>query len=293
MSRYAIVGNGYVGQRLLRHLHRNGHSVVVLARSAASAEIAQQVGAEVVRGDLDGGLPAGWAAGRTLFYLAPPPPSGDRDLRLRRWLGSLGDAVPRRVVYISTTGVYGDCAGALVDETRAPNPTSERARRRADAETQLRLAAESRGFQAVVLRVPGIYGPGRLPRRRLESGLPILEPAESGWSNRIHVDDLVSILFAAARAESPEALYNVSDGESGTMSGYFLAVADALGLPRPPVISRAEAQTALTAEMLSYLNESRRIDNRRMLRLLEGGLRYPDLASGLAASLAEEQAAGR
>jgi nucleoside-diphosphate-sugar epimerase len=142
----------------------------------------------------------------------------------------------------------------------------------------------------VILRVPGIYGPGRLPRERLTRGLPVLREDESPWSNRVHVDDLARACLAAARRGRPGGVYNISDGHPSTMTDYFNRVADASGLPRPPQITAAEARTRMSEGMQSYLAESKRLDNRRMREELGVEPQYPDLARGLAACIAAEAA---
>jgi nucleoside-diphosphate-sugar epimerase len=201
------------------------------------------------------------------------------------FLAAIAPRPPRRIVYISTTGVYGDCQGEWVDETRAPNPTADRARRRLDAEEQLRSFGARTGCEAVILRVPGIYGPDRLPVERLRKGLPLLREDEAPWSNRVHVDDLVAACLAAMARGRGGAVYNISDGHPSTMTDYFRRVADALALPRPNEIARAAAGDHIDAGMLSYLAESKRIDNRRMREELGVVLRYPTLAQGLAAGV--------
>jgi nucleoside-diphosphate-sugar epimerase len=185
------------------------------------------------------------------------------------------------VVYLSTTGVYGDCKGAWVDETRPVNPTVDRAHRRLDAETRWRTWSRQTGGELVILRVAGIYGPGKLPVKRLQSNQPMVREADSPITNHIHSLDLVRICLAAMQRGRSGELYNVSDGHPGTMTGYFNQVADFLGLPRPPQISAAEAQQQLSPGMLSYLEESRRLSNKKMLDQLGEVLDYPTLAEGL------------
>ena len=288
-----IVGCGDVGSRVARlHLQR-GERVSALARSEAAARRLREVrvrgdvgepgaeyGVEPVAGDLDDPrlhLPdQRW---RVIYHFAPPPARGVEDARsthLATALGMLSQS-PRRVVYVSTSGVYGDRGGAWVSEADEPDPGTDRARRRWHAETTLRAVL---GERLVVLRVGGIYGPGRLPLARLERGEPILREAQCGYTNRIHVEDLARICVAAADHPRPHSLYNVGDGEPGTMSQYFKAVAARMGLPPPPEIDLAEAREQLSPAMLSYLLESRRMDTRR-LRELGVTLRYPNLERGL------------
>lgn len=285
-----IVGCGYVGQRLAAAEIANGARVHALARSVESCEAATALGAFARQADLDD--PATLAAldvsGADVYYLAPPPANGQSDPRMHAFLQAIDERQPRRIVYISTTGVYGDCRGEWVNEEWPTRPAAGRAHRRVDAEAQLRAFGERKAVAVVTLRVPGIYGPGRLPRERLEKGLPVLREADAPWSNRVHVDDLVATCIAAMRRGAAGAVYNVSDGHPSTVTDYFNQVADALGLPRPRQVSRAEAEQAIDAGMRSYLAESRRIDNRRMRDELGVSPRYATLAEGLAGSLAAE-----
>jgi nucleoside-diphosphate-sugar epimerase len=287
-SEIFIVGCGYVGRRVAAAEQARGKRIGALARTLESAAPLRTLGVEPVRGDLDDpdSLAGLDVAGQGVYYFAPPPAGGLRDTRMTAFLAAIAPRPPRRIVYISTTGVYGDCHGEWVDETRAPNPTADRARRRLDAEKQLRAFGVRTGCEVVILRVPGIYGPDRLPVERLRKGLPLLREDEAPWSNRVHADDLVAACLAAMARGRAGAVYNVSDGHPSTMTDYFRRVADALGLPRPPEISRAEAGDRIDAGMLSYLAESKRIDNRRMREELGVPPRYPTLAEGLAACLA-------
>jgi len=279
-----ILGCGDIGLKVAALEQAAGRRVLALARSEAAASRLSGAGIETVAGDLDRadtlrGLPVGASV---WYYFAPPPPQGEGDPRLA---GLLAGPLPRRLVYISTSGVYGDCGGAWVDEDWPVNPRSDRARRRAAAESCLRAWAGARGVDAVVLRVPGIYGPGRLPEERIRRGVPVVREEESPWSNRIHADDLAQACFLAARRGRAGGVYNASDGNPSTMTDYFFQVADHLGLPRPPTIAMEEARRVLGPGILSFLEESKRLDNRRMLRELGVVLRYPDLAGGLAAGL--------
>jgi len=285
-----VVGCGDIGMRVARLWQERRVPVRGLARSKESAARLFGAGIVPVAGDLDRieSLHLLKLNDSLLYYLAPPQRAGVRDERIRALLRAHGEARPARVVYLSTTGVYGDRGGEWVDETTPPAPGTDRARRRLDAETVVRAWGRERGVAVSVLRVPGIYGPGRLPRRRIEEGTPVVDPSEAPWSNRIHADDLAETCVAAALRGAPDAIYNVSDGEPGTMTEYVLAVADALGLPRPPIVSMAEARRSLDPGLLSFLSESRRVDNRRMLEELDVRPRYASLREGIAARLPRE-----
>jgi nucleoside-diphosphate-sugar epimerase len=287
-----IVGCGDLGRRLARQWRAGGRSVTGLVRSPESAAGLAAWGAAPLVADLDrDALPPLPTAGAQVFYFAPPPPHGRTDPRMGRFLAACArDGQPARIVAISTTGVYGDCRGDWVDEQRPANPQVDRARRRWDAEQQLRAWREHRGGELVILRVAGIYGPGKLPLERLRQGLPMIPEHEAPWTNRIHIDDLVQVCLAAMQRAPDGALYNVSDGHPGNMTDYFNRVADLAGLPRPPLVPLAEAEGRLSAGLLSYLGESRRLRNDRMLRELGIELRYPALQLGLPACFAADPA---
>ena len=280
-----IIGCGDIGRRVATLCLAQGMEVNALARSSETAGQLAAQGIGVYLGDLDrpetlASLPT---SGTTVFYFAPPPPQGGDEPRLRAFLHESSGALPAKLIYISTSGVYGDCQGAWVTEDTAPRPNTDRARRRLAAEIMLREWERRCGSPLIVLRVGGIYGPGRLPIERIKKNAPVLREQECGYTNRIHADDLAAVCMAAAQRGSAGGLYNVSDGHPSTMTDYFNLVADLYGLPRPPQVSLEEAKRRLSAEMMSYLEESRRMDNRKMLRELEVRLRYPTLRDGLTA----------
>lgn len=284
MESVFIAGCGDIGLRVARLWRAKGVPVAALARSGASVLRLRAAGIVAVAGNLD--LPVSLRGlrleGQLVYYFAPPPLEGEGDPRVDAFVDALTlTGRPARIVYISTCGVYGDCGGALVDETAPVAPRTARARRRLAAEERLRAYGRAHGVPVVILRVGGIYGPGRLPVEHLREGRPVLHPDEARPSNRIHADDLAAVCVAAAERGRADAVYNVCDGQDSTMTDYFFAVADALGLPRPPTVSLAEAEAVLSPAMLSYLTESRRLDNRRMREELGVVLQYPDLAAGL------------
>lgn len=271
-----IVGCGDVGLRVARRLLAEHCHVTGVVRSDASARFLQTVSVEARIHDLD--TIADTAAADWVFYFAPPPTQGVTDPRLRRWLSGLTQA-PQRLVYISTSGVYGDCGGRWIDETEPLKPQSDRARRRLDAETALRES----GLDVVTLRVPGIYGPGRLPVERLQKNLPVIRPQESPYTNRIHSEDLATVAVQAARHGAAGAAYNVSDGHPTTMADYFTRCSQQLGLPPPPQVSAEEAKQVFTPAMWSFMEESKRLVVTRMHTELAFQPRYPTLAEGLRA----------
>lgn len=278
-----IIGCGYVGRRIAGLLPTATQRVTGCVRSAESAAALRAAGIGVLQADLDAALdPAAVRDVDDLYYLAPPPRSGDVDTRMTHVLQALDGNRLRRMVYISTSAVYGDCQGAWITEAQQPAPNSGRGRRRLDAETQLINWCSSQGVQWTVLRVPGIYGPGKLPLARLEQGLPVLRESDAPYTNRIHGDDLAMICVSAMQSVACNTVFNVSDGHPSNMTDYFFRVADAAGLPRPPTVTRAEAEQVLSPGMLSFLADSRRMKNDKLLEQLGIRLQYPDLGSGLA-----------
>ncbi len=278
--RLLLVGCGDVGMRLLPLL-AGRYRVFAMTRDPARCAELRAAGAVPVVADLD--QPASLARLRGLaqrvVHLAPPRPEGERDVRTRHLAALLPEGA--RVVYVSTTGVYGDCGGALVTETRSVAPKNARALRRVDAERVLRAWARRNAGQLSILRVPGIYAAGRLPLKRLHEGTPALRPEDDVYTNHIQADDLARIILHALRRALPNRVYHAVDDTRMQMGAYFDAVADAYGLPRPPRLARADLQAQVSPMLLSFMSESRRLDNAR-LRELGVRLRYPDVATALA-----------
>jgi nucleoside-diphosphate-sugar epimerase len=285
MHPVSIIGCGYTGSRLAtRWLKQNQPVRGFGSRSESLAPIAA-TGAEAAQLNLD--LPLATSLDLTdhlVYYTVAPPPMGTDDGRLERFLGAVV-GVPQRVVYLSTTGVYGDQSGATVTEDTVPQPRSDRAIRRLAAETRLRTWADSREVSWCILRVPGIYGPGRLPLERLRRGEPAIAAGESTPGNRIHVEDLVTACIAAASKRAHRRIFNVTDGSDDSATAFLQRVARIAHLPPPPLISRAEAQRTFSAMSWSFLSESRRVDNRRLIDELGVVLAYQDLDEGIRASL--------
>jgi nucleoside-diphosphate-sugar epimerase len=277
-----IVGCGDIGRRVAA-LHRaRGDAVSALARSPARAQGLAALGIAPVAGDLDGAdtlTPLSLRSAQ-VYYFAPPPEGDAHDPRIERFLQAVQDA-PAKLLYISTSGVYGDHRGGRVTEDTPPNPQTARARARLAAEQSLLDWSRRTRTPAVILRAGGIYGPGRLPVERIRRAEPVLRREQAPYTNRIHADDLARVCVAAMERGAAGAIYNVCDGEHSTMTDYFNKVADALDLPRPPQIPLAEARRVLSPGMVSYFSESRRMDNRRMREELGVTLLYPSLEQGL------------
>jgi nucleoside-diphosphate-sugar epimerase len=282
-----VAGCGYVGQRLALRLQEH-YDVTGLVRSAERVAELQSLGIRALAIDLDRVRPGVTIPERldqeAIIYLTPPPVLGESDLRLDRFL-QLAIVPPHTFVYMSTTGVYGDTAGGVVDESSAVQPRTDRARRRVTAEEMTRVWCNERHVRRVVLRVPGIYGPDRLPLERLKHVEPVVHEREAGINNRIHVDDLVEACIRAITNREARGVYNVTDGQPFSSTTFINLVAKVAGLPPPPQVSMEEAQLTFSPERLSFLNESRRVSNERMLKHLGVQLKYADVEAGIRASL--------
>jgi len=280
-----ISGCGDIGRRVAKRWQADGLPIMGLITSSGSKNklIKQGIGAHQVNLDESAPTLPGICDDSLIYYFVPPPIEGVVDIRCQHFLSSLSASAfkPKRIVAISTTGVYGDCSGELINEDQPANPMVDRARRRYDMEIQLRAWCEEHAVELIILRVGGIYGPQRLPLKRVRDGIPVLHEALAPKTNRIHEEDLADICVAAAQVDKSFRIYNVSDGCNSNMTEYFYTLADHFNLPRPPAVDWQEAERIMSKGMLSYLKESRRIDNTRMLKELEIKLRYPSLEKAL------------
>ena len=290
MTNCFIVGCGYVGTKVALQELKDGGKVSALVSRFSSAQALRSLGIDAIVYDLDSAtLSPPDLSGSVLYWFAPPPPKGLFDTRIASFFSSIGkSSLPSRLVLISTTGIYGDCRGAWVTESQPARPTTDRAKRRVNAEEIAGHWCRQHGVPAVILRVPGIYGPGRLPVDRLRQNEPVLPIDQSPWSNRIHVVDLVRACVASATIEIdslsnvPE-ICNVSDGSPSTTTEFYLSVAKFLGLPSPPILSEKVTSQILDSHKFSRSNDSKRVDNSRMREWLGVVPEFPCLELGLSA----------
>ena len=283
-----IVGCGDIGLRVAKLL-RGRWRLIALTSSAARCAELRLAGVLPLIGNLDAPPTLARLAGLAdaVLHLAPPLPSGARDPRTAHLLQALARrGRARRIVYGSTSGVYGDCGGARFDETRAVDPATDRGRRRVDAEQRLRWYGRAFGARVSVLRIPGIYAGDRAgghPRERLARGAPVLDPADDVFTNHIHADDLARACVAALYRGLPQRVVHACDDTELKMADYFDLAADLEGLPRPRRVSREQARLELSPMQSSFMGESRRLINLRLKRELRLTLRYPTVAQGLVA----------
>jgi nucleoside-diphosphate-sugar epimerase len=274
-----IVGCGAIGRRVATLAQAQGINVSSFNRGEAVLD-----GVTHYTGNLDdpstlSGLPT---RGAGVVYLAPPPGGGHEESRVRNFCASIAAGEePGKLVYLSTSAVYGDCGGEVVTEGTPAHPQNARGKRRLHGEQLFAQWGRERGVPVVILRVCAIYAADRLPVNQLKSGQPVLREEECQPTNRIHADDLSQICLAALERGADGDIFNVSDGSPRSMTAYFNAAADRLGVPRPAQVSWEEARQVMTPLMISYFSESRVVDNSRMLEKLGITLRYPDLEAGL------------
>lgn len=290
MQNLLIVGCGDVARRTLLRLL--GHyRVFALLRDPAQCVCWRAMGARPIVADLDRPVSLRRIAGLAdiVLHFAPPSGYGSGDARMRRFLAtlSLAKSLPQRLVYVSTSGVYGDCAGARIDETCPARPITPRARRRVDAERQLRRFGRQNKVRVSILRAPGIYAQDRLPLERLQKGVCALRAEDDVYTNHIHANDLAMLVCAALRYGRANRCYNATDDSEMKMAEYFDLVADRFSLPRVPRISRGEAQTQMSPLQLSFMSESRRLGNQRIKNELRAQLRYPQIEDGVDAAWRE------
>ena len=288
MNRLLIVGCGDIALRALPQLARK-YRVSGLVRAPAQADRIAALGAAPLMADLDDPATLHALAGGSdlVLHLAPPGETGERDQRSANLIAALSPRPPSRLVYISTSGVYGDCGGAWVDEQRPVAPQTARGSRRVDAERALFAWGEQCGVAVVVLRVPGIYAAERLPLAQLKRASPVLRAEDDVYTNHIHADDLAGVCLAALERGGAGRAYNASDDSEMKMGDYFDLVADRARLPRPPRIARVAAEAGAIAEgLMSFMRESRRLVNTRMKAELGVRLRYPSVYQGVPALVA-------
>jgi len=269
--------------RIIPLLLRN-YRVFALVRNSSKFTRLRTLGVIPIMGDLDNRNSLSRLAGlsNVVLHFAPPQNQGEIDTRTRNLLSVLSqDSEPKRLIYLSTSGVYGDCLGSWISESHLLNPQTARARRRVDAEVQIREWAIRNGVQASILRVPGIYAADRLPLERLRTGSPSIVSNEDSYTNHIHADDLARIVIKTLHNGKPNRIYHVCDDSEMKMGDYFDIVADAFDLPCPVRKSRAEVEPSVSPVLWSFMNESRRLINHRMKQELKVSLRYTKVADAL------------
>jgi nucleoside-diphosphate-sugar epimerase len=293
--RVLIVGCGYVGLPLGALLARLGHEVFGLRRSVAAAPELRAAGIKPLTGDITrredlSRLPA------PLDWVVNTVASGGGGVEqyravylegTRHLLDWLGAAPPRAFVYTSSTGVYAQDDGSWVDETQPAEPASPTSRVLVETERLLLDAWRQQGFPAVILRVAGIYGPGRGHwfRQFLREEARLAGRGERAL-NMIHRDDVAGAILAALERGQPGRIYNVADDEPVTQLDFFRWLSEQLGRPMPPVVPEAEA-----ADRKRGLT-NKRVSNRRLKAELRCRLQYPTFREGYAAEVARARQQG-
>jgi|TARA_B110000879_G_scaffold50999_1_gene72150 nucleoside-diphosphate-sugar epimerase len=282
MSNTIIAGCGFLGRALIPLLISQQEDALCLMQSKQSEDLVLALNMPTQRLNFDQAdeFEVLDTQAKDIYYFAPPPKTDDNDQRMLNFLLHCESAIPRRIVYISTSGVYGDCNGDWVNEDAELKPLTSRAKRRVSAESSLLAFSKKNNCEYQILRVGGIYGAERLPLHRL-SAIKVIHPQQAPYSNRIHVDDLARVCHAAMSANVCNEIFNVADGSPSSMTDFYFSIADRAKLERPQAVSLEAAKAELSSAMLSFINEARRLDISKMQQLLQPKLYYPDLQAGL------------
>jgi len=288
-NKIILAGSGYLGDYIVSLLINNNNcqEVIELARSNKNR------GRKVVRlfRDFDKStIKLDCVEYGKIVYMAPPNNDGLKDIRISNFIKNIENYHIEKIIYISTSGVYGNCQGALVDERQKVNPLTDRAKRRVDAEYQLTKYCETEKIDLIILRTPGIYGKGRLPIKRILNGEPVIRKEESRVTNLIHVEDLARVVLSAVDNDklSMVEIINVSDGNIITSTEFYETVCKVMGVKISNYITYEDAKKIFTEKRLSFLNESRRLNTDKMIRLMPGCIKYSDLKEGIIASMSSE-----
>ncbi len=290
-----IIGCGDTGKRVLQQLERKKTQIVITNRQQISDDQLSYGDVNIVSIDLDEkeSLASLSSSDAYIFYFVPPPGSGEQDNRMLNFIQSLAkDGAPKRIVYISTTGVYGDCQGKWVTEQTAVTPGNARSKRRLHAESLLQSYCEDTKTEYVILRVSGIYCLEKLPLERLKQGMQVLQPQLAPFSNRIHADDLARFCLSAMFDGPGNEVFNIADGNPSSISDYFIQISRAFGLPTPELLNWKQAKIALSPAMLSYLNESKKVSNEKLCKMLGVKVKYSTLEQGLQQCVAQSTIGG-
>jgi nucleoside-diphosphate-sugar epimerase len=280
-----LAGSGYLGDTIIRLLSGINHCYLVteISRSKKS----RGAGIKSIQHDIDNSINLDLdLVDSKIIYMAPPDTTSAGDLRISKFIDTISKHKISRFIYISTSGVYGNCHGKRVNELVPLNPITDRAKRRVDAESKIIDFGRENNVEILILRVPGIYGKNRLPIKRVMNREPLIEKAQSRTTNLIHVEDLSRIVIRSLEIEIQEVeIINVSDGTAVKTTEYYEKIYDALEINLPRYVSYEEAKTMYDEKRLSFLNESRVLDTTKMEKIFPGCIKYTKLSEGIKASL--------
>ena len=284
-NKIILTGSGYLGDNIIDLLDEMNHSYLITEISRSKKNRDGNI--QSIQHDIDNSISLDLDLENSkIIYMAPPDPSSDGDLRIAKFIDTISKYNIKRFIYISTSGVYGDCHGNKVNELVRVNPITDRAMRRVDAENKVIDFGRDNNVEILILRVPGIYGKNRLPIKRIINREPLIEKAQSRTTNLIHVQDLSRIVIKSLEIEMQETeIINVSDGTAVKTTEYYEKIYDALEINLPKYISYEEAKKLYDKKRLSFLNESRVLDTTKMKKIFPGCIKYTKLSEGIKASL--------
>lgn len=285
-NRMLIVGCGDIGQRLLRQLPKHTQAIVLSSSVIVKPEL-KQFPIKIIQGNLDQvkTLKRLTSLAPKVIHLAPPAPLGWVDKRTQNLIRTLRKGTStQHIIYGSTSGVYGDCAGKWIDETQAVAPSTDRAKRRVSAEQQLRQLGKQSKIKISIVRIPGIYSLDRSEqsiKERLLLQKPVLIAEDDVYTNHIQADDLANIFWHSLFKAKAQRIYHASDDTDLKMADYFDLAAEIFNMPKTIRISRDNAKKTLPALQMSFMSESRRLKNTRLKQELRVKLRFPTVKDGL------------
>jgi len=284
-NRIILAGSGYLGDNIISLLSEMSHNYLISEISRTKKN--RNANINSIQHDIDDSIDLDLdLKGSKIIYMAPPDSSTTGDLRITKFINTISKHKIERFIYISTSGVYGNCDGNKVNELKSTNPITDRAKRRVDAENKLMKYCDKNSVELLILRVPGIYGKNRLPIKRIMNREPLIEKSQSRTTNLIHVEDLSRIVIKSLEITVQRTeIINVSDGAAIKTTEYYEKVYDALGVNLPQYISYEEAKKTYDKKRLSFLNESRVLDTAKMKKMFPGCIKYTKLSDGIKASL--------
>jgi nucleoside-diphosphate-sugar epimerase len=284
-SNLILAGSGYLGESIIAEykIIKDTFNIIELCRSIKT----DKPGVKSIQIDFDNITDdMKYIEGSVVVYMAPPDTESLKDTRLNKFLNKISYYRIKKLIYISTSGVYGNCNGQIVNEENQINPLTDRAKRRANAESQIKSYCKRNNIGGIIFRVPGIYGRNRLPIKRVMDRDPLIKIEESRTTNLIHVSDLTRLVIKAFELSNKETeIINVSDGKAIKTTKYYEIIYKALNIKLPEYISYEQAMSMYDEKRASFLKESRVLDITKMKELFPDCIKYEKLEDGIEKSL--------
>tara|TARA_Y100000768_G_C23896481_1_gene642840 strand:- start:153 stop:992 length:840 start_codon:yes stop_codon:yes gene_type:complete len=274
MDKVYLIGNGYIAGYITEMFSHRYKFIGISRSKKKNCDINISLDISMDNTELQNLL----ECNSVLIYLAAPQQKGVTDTTLRNFLSSINKQNISKIIYISTSGVYGDKKDKIVNERSELNPITDRAKRRVNAENQIKES----NLKYTILRVPGIYGKNRLPLKRIEERLPLIKKEICRHTNLIHAEDLANIVIKCINnSESDDSIINVSDGTPIKTTEYYLNIYDAMKIEYPKFIDYHEANSVYDEKRRSFINESRILDVSLMNKIFPNVIKFKDVIDGI------------